>query len=97
MCSTILQIINDAISQFVPVYMSKKKKQFGWMTRKTMMATKLKSRWWSKYKESNNYNDYIEYKGALNRATINIKGPKRSFKINWQKTLRLTPKHFRHM
>ena len=62
----------------IPKSQNSSKKRFPkWMTRAAKRAGKCKSSTWKRYKASKSYNDYVEYKRALNRSTSEYRESKK--------------------
>ena len=64
------------------------------MNAKTKAARKYKSKMWIRYRESKEYNDFIEYKRAQNKAVKEYRKAKRNFERNLAKNIKNNPKSF---
>ena len=88
------QKIHEAVEIFVPKKTRKKRKKPMWWNWNVYSARKRKLRWWKKYCESKQYQDYLNYKRALNRATSLVKKAKRKLERKLAKNVKSDPKGF---
>ena len=64
------------------------------MNKTARVARKYKSRMWTRYRESQTYNDLVEYKRAQNEAVKEYKRAKKQFERKLSKNIRMNPKSF---
>jgi len=74
--------LNDTVRRFVPQSRNKKFKYPKWMSRRARGCRKYKSAMWKRYQSTQDYNDWIEDKRALNKATSEYKKAKKVLKRN---------------
>jgi hypothetical protein len=94
MWSKFCHILKKAVNQFVPIESKKRKKYPKWMNNSAKRARNTKTRLWKKYKETQTYNDLIEYKLAQKRATKEFKKAKRNFEKRICKDIKQNPRSF---
>jgi ribonucleases P/MRP protein subunit RPP40 len=94
MWNTFHDTISSAVEKFIPKQKPRSKKYASWMTCKAKRARKFKSRMWIRYAKSKSYNDYIEYKRALNKATYEYKKAKTNFEKKLADNIKDNPKSF---
>jgi predicted RNA-binding protein YlxR (DUF448 family) len=82
-------LINQAINLFVPLGHSKNRKKPCWMNNSAM-----KSRMCVRYRESQTYNDLVEYRIAQKKAGKGYKKAKKQFERNLAKDIKSNPKSF---
>ena len=87
-------VLNDAVKKYVPVNLRKTNCMPKWMTKKTQKFTKYKSDMWARYRSSRTYNDYVEYKRTLNKATNVFRKAKLDFEKKLAKNIKTDPKSF---
>ena len=78
----------------IPKKFRKKVKKPLWWNNDIYVLRKRKSRWWKKYSESKQYQDYLMYKKARNRATKVIRQSKRKLELKIAKKIKKDPKAF---
>jgi ribonucleases P/MRP protein subunit RPP40 len=88
------EIINEVLCQFVPFCVKRKYNTPRWMTRRARKFRKYKSNMWKKYQESKAYNDWVEYKIALNKTTCEYKKAKKNFEKKLSMNIKTDPKSF---
>src|SRR6267154_4323650 len=86
--------LNEVILTFVPKKINKSRKFPVWMTKDAKKQRKNKVRMWKRYKEDMSYNNLVEYKLALNRATSTYKTAKADFESRLAKNIKTNPKAF---
>src|SRR6267154_2524046 len=87
-------ILNEVILKFVPKKINKSRKFPVWMTKDAKKQRKNKVRMWKRHKEDKSYNNLVEYKLALNRATSTYKTAKADFESKLAKNIKTNPKAF---
>ena len=87
-------VLNDAVLMFVPLGKNRKNNNPRWMTRRAMRYRKYKSVMWKRYQLSKSYNDCIEYKHTLNKATKEYKKAKKSLEKKLAKNIKKDTKSF---
>ena len=87
-------ILNEAILNFVPKMSSKVKKFPVWMTKDAKKDRNNKLRMWKIYKKHRSYNNRVEYKLALNKATSSYKTAKSEYESKLAKNIKANPKIF---
>ena len=88
-------VIEDAISKFVPQKIRRKSKRKPmWWSRGIETIRKRKYNLWKKYRETREYEDYVEYNRCLNKATKTVKKAKRKLEKKLAKNIKNDPKAF---
>src|SRR6267154_2934084 len=87
-------ILNEVILKFIPKMINKSRKFPVWMTKDAKKQRKNKVPMWKRYKEEKSYNNLVEYKLALNRATSTYKTAKADFESKLAKNIKPNPKAF---
>ena len=87
-------VMNDSIKVYVPVCKNNKKKYPGWMTKSIKKSRNNKIKMWSRYRKNKSYNNFTEYKRALNKATAAYKSEKKSFEKQLSSKIKTNPKMF---
>src|SRR6267154_2572726 len=87
-------VLNEVILKFVPRKINKSRKFPVWMTKDAKKQRKNKVRMWKRYKEDKSYNNLVEYKLVLNRATCTYKSVKADFESKLAKNIKSNPKAF---
>jgi hypothetical protein len=87
---TILQMVK----QFVPISKQKKSRFPRWMTREALRARNLKHKMWQRYQTSKLYNDKVEYKRVLNKATATFREAKFNFEKKLSAEVKTNPRSF---
>src|SRR5277367_1371747 len=64
------------------------------MNRAANNARKCKAKMWNRYKQSKSYNDYVEYKRALNKSTTEYRKAKANFEVKLARDIKRNPKSF---
>ena len=80
-------IMTLAVDKYVPLAVQKSKKFLKWMNKRTKSARKYKTKMWKKYRQSNEYNDKVEYKRAQNKAVKEYRKAKRNFERSLAKSV----------
>ena len=86
--------MDEGVTSFIPTRTNYSKKKQKWMTKTAMKAIKNKYHLWKKFSESSNYQDYVEYKKALNKATNEIRKAKRNFEVKLAENIKSDNKSF---
>ena len=73
-------IVYQAIDLFVQFGPSKNNKNPCWMNRAARSARKYKSRMWIRFRESQSYNELVEYRIAQNKAVKEYRKVKENLK-----------------
>ena len=73
---------------------SKSNKNPCWMNRAASSARKYKSRMWIRFRESQSFNDLVEYKIAQNKAVKEYRKAKKEFERNLVKNIKSNPRSF---
>lgn len=87
-------ILNDAVTKYVPYSKKKSDKNPKWMTKKALKFRNYKSVMWKRSQASGSYSDYVEYKITLNKATKEMRKAKKNFEKRLAKNIKLDPKSF---
>ena len=83
------------ISRYVPKKRRKgRKKRPLWFNRAVKSSIKKKQLYWRRYRESNEYQDYLRYKRALKKATRAVRKAKRKLEKKIAKNIKNDPKAF---
>ena len=64
------------------------------MNRTAISARKYKSRMWIRYRESQSYNDLVEYRMAQHKVVKEYRKAKREFERNLVKNIKSNPRSF---
>ena len=65
-----------------------------WSDHKCLRAVKLKYKRWKKFSKSNNYNDFVEYQIARNKAVKAVRKSKLKFEKKLAKQVKEDPNSF---
>ena len=87
-------IVNQALDLFVPSGPSKNNKNPCWMNRAASSAKKYEPRMWIRFRESQSYNDLVEYRIAQNKAVKEYRKAKGEFGRNLAKNIKSNPRSF---
>lgn len=87
-------ILSTAIDKYVPVSKPGSRKRPPWMSNKIRKARNRKAKMWCKYKNSNSYNDRVEYKRVLNNTTSLYKKAKKDYEVKLAEDIKINPKSF---
>ena len=75
-----MEVLNNAIDIYVPLTSSSgRNNKTIWSNHKCLRAVKLKNKRWKKFSKSSNYNDFVEYQIARNKAVKAIRKAKLKF------------------
>ena len=85
---------DSLIKKYIQLCKSKKGKYPDWMTRMVLRVRKYKAEMWIRYRESKNYNDYVEYKGVLRKTKCEYKKAKMNFERKLTNNIKSNPKSF---
>ena len=86
--------LHKAVENYIPKKIVKKLNRPKWMTQQAFNARTKKYNLWKKYQKSKRYEDYAEYKRALNRATKEARQAKRDFERKIAENIKEDPKSF---
>ena len=94
MCNKFITVVEEVTDKMFPTKIFKERNNPKWMTRQAKLATKLKSTMWARFRLSEEYTVWVEYKRAQNKATTDYRRAKRNFKKELDENIRKDPKSF---
>ena len=95
MWTAFMEVLNNAIDIYVPLTSSSgRNKKTIWSDHNCLRAVKLKNKRWKKFSKSSNYNDFVEYQIATNKAVKAVRTVKLKFAKKLAKQVKEDPKSF---
>jgi hypothetical protein len=86
--------MDSAVKDFIPTRKTSSKSKPKWMTKAAMRAARSKYHLWKRYTASKSYQDYLDYKRALNKATREVRNAKRNFEQKLAQNIKKDSKSF---